>query len=148
MGAKRLRKSDIRLLSAKVPISIKKSDSVVIVDDKELLLNDDFVLFKESDSWVPSLKLLLTDTSLLPHVVVDMGAVRFIVQGADIMHPGIVSFPDVKEGDFVAVVDERFKKPLCVGKMLLSSEDAKKLSSGKVISNIHYVSDALWKKYY
>ena len=75
-----------------------------------------------------------------------MGAIRFVVNGADIMRPGIVEIEaGIKKDDFVAVVDKNNQKPLAVGIALFSSEEMKAMSSGKVIKNIHYVGDELWK---
>ena len=78
-------------------------------------------------------------------VVVDMGAVGFIVKGADIMAPGIVDADiQIKEGDFVWVCDEKHHKPLAVGKALMNGETMKVNQTGKAIKNIHYVGDMLW----
>ena len=75
-----------------------------------------------------------------------MGAVRFVVNGADIMRPGIVEIQaGIEKDDFVAVVDKNNKKPLAVGIALYSSEEMRVMASGKVIKNIHYVGDELWR---
>ena len=47
--------------------------------------------------------------------------------------------------DYIWVCDETHRKPLCVGKALLSGEEMKQGSSGKAIKNIHYIGDKLWK---
>jgi len=50
--------------------------------------------------------------------------VRFIVNGADVMNPGIVSAdPEIEAGDLVIVAEERHKKPLAVGKALIPGKD-------------------------
>ena len=36
-------------------------------------------------------------------------------------------------------------KPLAVGMMLLSGEDALKTTSGKTIKNLHWIGDVIWK---
>jgi PUA-domain protein len=78
-------------------------------------------------------------------VVVDMGAVGFIVKGADIMAPGIVDADiNIKEGDFVWVCDEKHHKPLAVGIALMNGETMKASKTGKAIRNVHYVGDVLW----
>ncbi len=73
-----------------------------------------------------------------------MGAVKFVVNGADIMRPGIVEIADVNEGEYVVIVDENNRKALAVGIALYSGEEMKQKDGGKVIKNIHYVGDELW----
>lgn len=80
-------------------------------------------------------------------VVVDMGAVKPLLRGADVMIPGIVEVKGFfNKGDPVVVVDEKYNKPLIVGKALIQSQDivSKKLSKGKAIENIHRIGDKLW----
>ncbi len=75
-----------------------------------------------------------------------MGAVKFVTSGADIMRPGIVHIDEgITKDDAVAIVDQTHKKPLAVGIALHSSEEMQKVSSGKVVKNIHYVGDWIWK---
>ncbi|HSD58316.1 MAG TPA: RNA-binding protein [Methanotrichaceae archaeon] len=77
-------------------------------------------------------------------VVVDSGAVRFIVNGADIMKPGIVSAdPEIAPGDLVVVVEERHKKPLAIGRALIPGTEMK--GEGKAIKSLHHVGDQVWK---
>ncbi len=78
-------------------------------------------------------------------VIVDMGAIRFITDGADIMAPGIVDAdPNIVENDYVWICDIKNKKPLSVGIALMTGEQMKNQNSGKAIKNIHYVGDNLW----
>lgn len=77
-------------------------------------------------------------------VVVDSGAVRFIVNGADVMNPGIVSAdPDIAAGDLVIIVEERHKKPLAIGRALIPGTEMK--GEGKAIKSLHHVGDQVWK---
>jgi PUA-domain protein len=76
-------------------------------------------------------------------VVVDAGAVRFVVNGADIMKPGIVSAdPNIAVGDLVVVLEERHKKPLAIGRALVAGTDMK--GAGKAVKSLHHVGDAIW----
>ncbi len=82
-----------------------------------------------------------------PYVVVDAGAVPHILNGADVMVPGIVSIKgDFREGAIVIVVDEK-KRVLAVGTALMSSDRIRQEKKGKAIKNLHYVGDKLWKVY-
>ncbi|MFZ7137177.1 MAG: PUA domain-containing protein [archaeon] len=83
--------------------------------------------------------------SQFPKIVVDMGAVPYVCKGADVMAPGICTIQgDFDENGLVLVVDERHCKPLAVGLAMFSSEEMKKIKSGKVIKTLHYVGDKLW----
>ena len=78
-------------------------------------------------------------------VVVDMGAVKFVTNGADVMAPGIVDADnDIVEGDQVWICDERNHKALGVGIALMSGEQMVQEKNGKAISLVHYVGDTLW----
>ncbi len=81
----------------------------------------------------------------LARVTVNMGAVPFVCNGADVMAPGIVGFEGAfKRGDFVVVVDERHHRPIAVAVALFGREEAEKLGRGKVLKNVHYVGDRVW----
>lgn len=78
------------------------------------------------------------------YVTVDMGAVKFVCNGADVMAPGIVEAdPAVKEGDWVWIRDERNKQPLAVGRALVPGT-AMVRGKGKAIKSIHHLGDKLW----
>jgi PUA-domain protein len=130
-------------------LELSKKDQVVLVEDenqKLILVNKEPFFFYYEDKLVPTLKLLQTK-DLLKKITVDMGAVKFVVNGADIMRPGITKIDaDIKKEEAIVVVDENNQKPLAVGIALLSAEEMEKVSSGKVIKNIHYVGDEIWKK--
>lgn len=82
----------------------------------------------------------------LPSMIVDMGAVPHIVNGADVMRPGVREFQgDFRKGDLVVVRDERHHKPLAIAISLEDSEKCKEMRRGKVAENIHHVDDRIWK---
>jgi len=82
---------------------------------------------------------------LLPKMVVDMGAVPHICNGADVMAPGVVRIDgNFNENDLLLIVDERHVKPLAIGVALFNFQAMKGLKHGKIVKNIHYVGDALW----
>jgi len=84
---------------------------------------------------------------LLPKIVVNMGAVPHVANGADIMAPGVVRIEkDYKPNDYVVVTDERHDKPLAIAVALTDSQTAQSLKHGKIAKNIHYVGDDLWNQ--
>ena len=76
-----------------------------------------------------------------PYVTVDMGAVKFVCKGANVMRPGIIKFSDFESGEIVCIIEESQNKFLAVGKAEMSSKEAQDASKGEVIKNMHYVSD-------
>jgi len=79
-------------------------------------------------------------------VVVDMGAIKFVTNGADVMAPGIVDADhDIAEKDQVWICDEKHHKPLAVGIALMDGGQMIAEKKGKAVVVIHYVGDPLWK---
>ena len=79
-------------------------------------------------------------------VTVDMGAVPYVTNGADVMGPGITDAdPSIQEGDMVWIRDARNGAPLAVGVALRTGEALASKESGKAIKTIHFVGDKLWK---
>jgi PUA domain protein len=80
-----------------------------------------------------------------PCVYVDMGAVKFVCNGARIMRPGITKFDTFKKDDIVIVKDQNYEKSLAAGIALDDSEIAASKLKGYVIDNLHYISDKFWE---
>jgi PUA-domain protein len=79
------------------------------------------------------------------YVVVDMGAIKFITSGADVMAPGIIDADKkINKNDQVWICDEKYHKPLAVGIAIISGEQMIKEKKGRAIKTIHYVGDKLW----
>jgi malignant T-cell-amplified sequence len=134
--------SGMHLKSKELKISEAEEGSLAIIfDEKEKLylgrrgekeifplLRDEFI--------VPT----------LPAVTVDSGAVKFVINGANIMRPGITKI----EGGFaprslLVVREERHGKAIAIGKSSLSSSDMSSAAKGSVVENIHYVGDKFWE---
>ena len=112
--------------------------SLFMVNKKPLLL--------ATEDWVfPTLKGALQSPFPERRVVVDAGAIPFVVNGADIMRPGIVSVTDdVKANAPVQIVDERHGKPLAIGIALFDAPDLRASSAGKMVKKFHHVGDEIW----
>jgi PUA-domain protein len=79
-------------------------------------------------------------------VIVDMGAVKFVTNGADIMAPGIVDADEtIAIDDAVWICDENHKKPLAVGIALKTGLEMVQLQKGKAVKMMHHVGDELWE---
>ena len=103
-------------------------------------------LLMEYGGWVfPTLRGLIEHPFPERHLYVDMGAIPFVIKGADIMRPGIVSISeDIIAGAPVAVAEERHSKPLAVGVALYDFSEMQRQEKGKMCRNIHFVGDDLW----
>ncbi|MGA9149331.1 MAG: PUA domain-containing protein [Candidatus Nitrosopolaris sp.] len=80
-----------------------------------------------------------------PSVYVDMGAIKFVCNGAKVTRPGITSFDNFKKDGIVIVKDQTYKKALAVGIAMTDSEIASAMERGYVIDNLHYISDKFWE---
>ncbi|MBD3405989.1 MAG: DUF1947 domain-containing protein [Candidatus Lokiarchaeota archaeon] len=135
-------------LATEVNLDSKARFEEGILDDgsKVILLDDEIVFIEMEGRIFPTLKALLQKIISIPCITVDMGAVRFVANGADIMRPGITKIDEGIEKDtIVAVVDERHGKPLAIGISTMDTEALRAADSGKVILSKHYVGDDLWE---
>src|SRR5215212_6448007 len=82
-----------------------------------------------------------------PSVKIDVGAVSFVCNEAQIMRPGITKCDTFFKGDIVVVKDEIHEKTLAVGIALEDSQIARNSLKGYVIDNLHYISDKFWKSH-
>ena len=111
----------------------------------QLLFSENIKALKRKPAIVPFLG-TCEILKRFPKIVVDSGAVRHVCNGADVMRPGILSFPDsFNEGDIVVIQEGKHEKYIAVGLAILSSSAAKISSKGVVINNMHYVGDATWE---
>ncbi len=128
---------------------LTKKDNVEIVDEdgsRLILVNGKKTLFYAPDGKAYPVLNILIEECPLPKVVVDMGAVKFVSSGADVMRPGIKQIPDgLAEGATICIVDERHGKPLAIGLMLLDSVNAIAATGGKIVKTLHWVGDKFWK---
>ena len=129
----------------KIELPKQKNIKTHEVDEKGVIITGDGITaVKIGDDILP----FLDDIPILekfPYVTVDMGAIKFVCKGANIMRPGITKFSDFESGEIVCVIEESQKKFLAVGKARMSSKELDKTNKGEVIKNMHYVSDNFWE---
>jgi PUA domain protein len=112
--------------------------------ERKILVSDEFTAVQVKDATVPFLGRPET-LAQFPSVTVDMGAVKFVCNGAKVLRPGIVDFGQFKKDDIVVVKDQSHGKILAVGVALEDSESAKAMAKGYVVDNLHYISDKIWE---
>ncbi|MBK5113304.1 MAG: DUF1947 domain-containing protein [Candidatus Heimdallarchaeota archaeon] len=149
-----MRKGDFKLLKEQLSKIIEgsvdslfeKGAELIITDSGELYAENKKILaFKIEDKVIPSLRALNEGLVKLPTITVDMGAVPYVTNGADVMAPGITHVTDgLVAGDIATIIDENFGKSLAVGELLFDSNSIKQTEKGKVIKNLHYVNDSIW----
>jgi PUA domain protein len=111
-----------------------------------ILSGGNAVLFRPEESYFPTLRSWLVTPIERRYLKVDSGAVPFVVNGADIMSPGVVGVDgDLAKNDLCVVTEERHNKPLSVSRMLVDASEVDRSSRGKVAKNLHHVGDILWK---
>jgi len=81
-----------------------------------------------------------------PDVTIDRGALPYILRGADVMAPGIISYSNFMVDEVVFVKCEGIPRVVAVTKALVSSEQLSNMRKGKVLKNLHYVGDKIWKE--
>jgi predicted RNA-binding protein (TIGR00451 family) len=125
--------------------AIKDLQVYVIDGNKRLLVGNDLVAIQLApDLIIPH----LTQHDLLNHfasVQVDMNAVKFVCNGANIMRPGITDFTTFKESEIVLVKDQTHKKELAVCISLVDDLTGRKMERGVVLNNIHHIGDIYWE---
>ena len=120
----------------------------IVLDDKSELyfVAGELWLVRLEAEMYPGLQALITNNVQLPQVVVDMGAVPHIANGADVMAPGILNLDEnLKVDDFAVIIDQKNQVPLAVGRMRLTREAILETKKGRALETLHYVGDHLWK---
>lgn len=147
-----LSKSEIKDLIKKlntrgVRIQIGSNDKIEELElengDKIFLVNSSPLFCMVNGSLIPTL--FNKSRFDLPSVVVDDGAVPHILNGADIMAPGIISFPSNLSEKNIVLVKSLKGESIAIGEIL--EEPYKKLTErkGKVIKNLHHKNDKIYK---
>ncbi len=137
----------LKQVSAQWKIEIPKAKNLKmhrIMDNVQIFTANDIMILKIEETYFP----FLSQTSLLekfPHVLVDMGAVKFMCNGANVMRPGIRSHSEFDREQVVCVIEESQHKFLAVGKSLVPSSELETMEKGEVIKNMHYISDKYWE---
>jgi PUA domain protein len=115
-----------------------------ISNEAQIIIGNGIKILKIDDDYLP----FLSETETLekfPNVIVDMGAVKFMCKGANLMRPGIKKFTEFEKDNLVCIVEESQHKFLAVGKAMVSSSELENMEKGEVIKNLHYISDKFWE---
>ncbi len=110
-------------------------------------LDAKFVFAQKGEEFVPFLG--STETlGLFPSANVDEGAIKFILNGADVMRPGIRSYDQWGgAGTTVVVREETKRRGIAVAKSLVAAEEMPGLAKGPCLKNVHHLGDRFWNLY-
>ena len=75
-----------------------------ISNDAQIIVGDGIKILKVNDEYIP----FLSETQTLekfPYVIVDMGAVKFMCKGANVMRPGIKKYSEFQKDSIVCIVE-------------------------------------------
>lgn len=149
----RLRQKEIVSLSGELEsvLGVKTfsiDDTVDMAEGQDfevVYVNGKIMAFKPEGRIFLTVRGFLMYHALKRYVTVDMGAVKFVYNGADVMGPGIVGFDsDIREGDMVWIRDVKNLRPLAVGRAIVSAQTMALKEKGKAVVSIHHVGDKLW----
>jgi PUA domain protein len=105
---------------------------------------DAYEFVQSGDTYFPYLG-SQTTLALFPQAYVDEGAIKFLLNGADVMRPGIRRFDDWgPAGRMVVVREEKKGRAIAVGPSMVASADAQGMSKGGCVKNLHHVGDRYW----
>ncbi|MDK2974045.1 MAG: hypothetical protein PWP08_416 [Methanofollis sp.] len=112
--------------------------TLYLIDKRPLLMEVDGLVF-------PTVRGAVERPFEERRVTVDAGAVPYVMNGADIMRPGVVGVSqDVKKDAPCVIAEERHGKPLAVGIALYDAADLVAMEKGKVVRMLHRVGDDIW----
>ena len=137
----------LKIVSEKWRINIPKIKNFKVYEideNTQLITGKEMKILKIGDEYLPFLSEIKT-LEKFPYVQVDMGAVKFMCKGANVMRPGIKKFSEFSEGDIVCIVEESQNKFLAVGKAQVNSSELEDMKNGEILKNFHYISDKAWE---
>ena len=127
--SKKMAKKLIKEISNQYPDIVqhiaKEISFHILYNEIELFASqDDYLFFRYDNLLVPTLQLLrrlsIKEISI-PVVRVDLGAVKYLINGADVFRPGITDYQSFKQNNVLIVLNPQ-DSVLCVGLALLDSD--------------------------
>ncbi len=159
----RLSNKEVKSLSAALPEALGKHlksaravEIYEIVDGRIYIYVADGmpiaarIAYQNSEYVVPTLYFIHRGpssdvTEQYPKVVVDMGAVKPILNGADVMRPGIRRIEgDLRRDGVALVLDEAKLRPISISVSLYDKAEMESMDRGKALINLHYINDKIW----
>ncbi len=143
-----LRKKKVKEIKSKLALPVWIEGTYELLEDEIqiVLVNGVPAYFFYEGLYFPTVRLLLEKPVEKRYVTVDMGAVKYVLNGANVFAAGIVDADEsIKENDPVYVRDEKYKKTLAVGIALMDGETMVREKKGAAVKNIHHYGDKIWR---
>lgn len=126
---------------AKVPGYLQ----LAIINNVPLFIQD------RDGHWYPTLRLLHQYPDMMPKLRADVGAIKFVLSGANIMCPGLTSpgatmHDEVDASTPVAIYAEGKDTAMAVGLTKMSTKDMREINKDIGVINVHHLNDGLWKQ--
>jgi PUA domain protein len=144
-----IRRKDARKIREEANIYLPEGDTSPLsqaeLEDGAIvyITNDIVFLVRRNNLLYPTLK--NPTINKMPSVVIDMGAIPYICNGADVMAPGIIKIQgEFKENSIIVIKDITYGKALAIGQAINSSAKIREMEKGKVIKTLHHVGDEIW----
>ncbi|BDR91937.1 DUF1947 domain-containing protein [Vulcanisaeta souniana] len=127
---------------------LNEAVTVYIIDDKPLVAKLMIKMDTGTKEYIiPLLTYFYINPAYMPNypvITVDDGAVPHIVNGADVMRPGIKEISgNFNTGDVLLIRDLKGRY-IAIGVSLMSVDEMRNTTKGKVIKVIHHLNDKLW----
>ncbi len=160
--SKKMLKDILKSIESRIEVNVVFIDTLKQFEEAKLASNRNFsiivfnaipMLFRvnEYEIYIPTLYALnyfynTRGVYILPTVVVDEGAVKPLLRGADVMIPGIRKvITNFSKGQLVSVMHPSEKYFIVVGMALMDSIGIVPNAKGKCIANISHLEDNIWK---
>uniref|UniRef100_A0A0R3T2D9 PUA domain-containing protein n=1 Tax=Rodentolepis nana TaxID=102285 RepID=A0A0R3T2D9_RODNA len=135
-----------KILPKKEPLKwLKCHDHIDLFADP----SGEVLFFRQRDGpFVPTLRLLHKYPFLLPQLQVDRGAIKHVLNGSNIMCPGLTSpgakLCKVPANTVVSIMAEGKEHAVAVGITTMSTDEMLDVNKNIGVETLHYLNDGLW----
>ncbi|KAI5170833.1 malignant T-cell-amplified sequence [Nematocida sp. LUAm3] len=132
---------------------LRKEDTLETIKGEnkiQYILRNGVPLFIQMDDlYIPTVKCVHMIPEILKKAVVDTGAIKHLLNGADVMAPGLLhstsELPEVFEGEPIAIYAYGKEHALAVGVMQMANEEILEKRTGIAIKMINYLGDKIYE---
>lgn len=121
-------------------------ESIKTTDKKVFILRNGVPIFiLQHDRYIPTVKCVHLIPDIAKKVVVDVGAIKYLINGADVMAPGLLhrtsDYPAVQENEVVSVYGYGKTHALGVGVVQMDNQQVEQIKSGVAIKMLSHLGD-------
>lgn len=152
----KLSNSSIKQIKTQFPVDlsefIAKEDtfeSIKTVDKVSYVFRNGVPVFQmDGNRYMPTVKCIHLVPSMLTKVVVDKGAIKHLINGADVMAPGLRHptsvYPPVSVGELVAIYGCDKHTALGVGEIVMDNSQVEEKKTGVAIKLLSHLGDKIY----